>query len=823
MTKKVETNLELDLADKFVQYTHRNIFLTGKAGTGKTTFLHNLKLKSPKRMVVVAPTGVAAINAGGVTIHSFFQMSFGPVLPENASNDPFHNTPSKKKFNKKKIKLIKSLELLVIDEISMVRADLLDGIDSVLRRYKNRFQPFGGVQLLMIGDLQQLAPVVKPEDWRLLQPYYATPYFFSSRAFNESNALSIELKHIYRQQDESFIKILNEIRNNQLSASSIEILNKRYRPDFKPDDKEGYITLTTHNASANQINDEKLKSLKKHRFLFKSKTEGVFPEHSYPAFEQLELKIDAQVMFIKNDSSPEKLFYNGKIGRVTAIDDDKIWVLCENDEFPLEVNRETWQNLKFEINEKTKEVDETVIGEFTQFPLRLAWAITIHKSQGLTFEKAIIDAKASFAHGQTYVAFSRCKTLEGLVLKSKISSDGIICDQSVQSFNQAIEENQPDEKLLHTSKYEYQLFLLDELFNLKLIHFLIQKSITQLNDTGLIFHGDLKQKLLEMISSGSSPLLTVATNFKFQLKQLGAEEKQIEESNIIQERIKKAATYFLSQIELFLLEPLKKSSFETDNQASSKLINIGIEQIAEELSVKIHCLKSVLNGFTAKNYLDAKAEAVLQKPLKRKSDVQTAANTQTKHPDLYETLRFWRKEEAEDDDRPLYYIASTKALIEISNKLPATEKQLLKINGIGKVKVKMYGSVILDMIEDYCFEHEIAFTKDEIVRQKEVKKNSKEISLEMYLGGKSVAEIAKDRAMALSTIESHLAYWIGKGKLKATDFLDKSIMNLIISYLKEHPNGSLSEIKTALNKELSYSEILYALKQFEFDRLNSNL
>lgn len=814
----MQQNLELELANKFVQFTNRNIFLTGKAGTGKTTFLHQLKMKSPKRMVVVAPTGVAAINAGGVTIHSFFQMSFGPVLPENASNDPFHNAPSKKKFNRKKIQLIKSLELLVIDEISMVRADLLDGIDSVLRRYKNRYQPFGGVQLLMIGDLQQLAPVVKPDEWQLLKPYYSTPYFFSSKAFTESKALSIELKHIYRQEDEAFIKILNEIRNNQLSETSIEILNQRYQPNFKPDEKEGYITLTTHNASANLINEEKLKRLKKHSFRFNAEVEGIFPDYSFPTFEELELKIDAQVMFIKNDSSASKLFYNGKIGRITAIDDDKVWVLCKGDQYPIEVGRETWQNLKFEINEKTKEIDESVIGEFTQFPLRLAWAITIHKSQGLTFEKAIIDAKASFAHGQTYVAFSRCKTLEGLVLMSKMNANGIICDQSVQSFSRAIEESQPNEKLLNESKYEYQFFLLDELFNFKSIHFLLQRTITQLNDSGIVFLGDLKENLQKMLSNGSAPLLKVADNFKFQLKQLWAEEQQIEESSIIQERIKKAATYFLSQSKISFLEPLEKSSFESDNQALSKIVNESLDRIGEELNLKMHCLKSVLDGFNVNNYLDAKAEAVLQKPLKRKSGEQTAANSQTKHPDLYELLRFWRKTEAED--KPAYLIASTKALIEISNKLPATEKQLLKINGMGKVKVKMYGTVILEIVEDYCYEHDIVLSKeDEQVAKKEIKKNTKEISLEMYLSGKSAEEIARERVVSVRTIEGHLAYWIGQGVLDASEFVDADRIDLVLSYLKKHPSEKLSDIKAALDDKLTYAEIIYVVKQFEFNRM----
>lgn len=817
----MKNNPELELANNFVQFTHRNIFLTGKAGTGKTTFLHQLKLKSPKRMVVVAPTGVAAINAGGVTIHSFFQMSFGPVLPENAINDPFHNTPSKKKFNRKKIKLIKSLELLVIDEISMVRADLLDGIDQVLRRYKNKYQPFGGIQLLMIGDLQQLSPVVKPEEWNLLKNYYESPYFFSSKAFKESNALSIELKHIYRQQDQRFIHILNEIRNNILSAESAAILNERYLPNFNPRDEEGYITLTTHNASANTINKDKLKYLKARSVWYTAEVDGIFPEYSYPTFEELELKIKAQVMFIKNDSSADKRYYNGKIGIITAVDDDVIWVLCENDDQPIEVKQETWQNLKFNINEKTKEIDEEVIGEFKQFPLRLAWAITIHKSQGLTFEKAIIDAQASFAHGQTYVAFSRCKTLEGMVLKSRINQRSIISDQSVQVFSKSIANNQPNTNILDEAKFEYQLFLINELFNFHFIHFLIQKSIKQLGDVGLIFHGNLKDQLEHMVSTGSAPLLRIASNFNFQLKQMLATEKEIEGSSSIQDRIKKAAAYFLLQSNTHLMEPFQKGSFETDNKASAKQINETLDQLMEELAIKTFCLKSCLNGFEVKKYLDTKAEAILQKTANKKSVSTKSLRSDTDHPELYELLRVWRKSEADDEDKPLYHIATTKSLVQIANFLPATTKQLLNIHGMGKVKVANYGSEILDMVQNYCFDSKISFKKDEeILSPKIPKKSTKEISLDLYLDGNSAEDIAKTRAMSIRTIEGHLAYWIGMGKLNATDFVTKIHLKHITDYLENNPRAKLTDIKNGLDKSISYTEIIYVLKQFESDKLN---
>lgn len=409
----MKTNEELELAYKFVRNTDRHVFLTGKAGTGKTTFLHRIRNEVPKRMVVLAPTGVAAINAKGVTIHSFFQMPFGPILPNSVNQ----NKANQRKFNKSKINLIKSLDLVIIDEISMVRADLLDGIDQVLRCYKNPNKTFGGAQLLMIGDLQQLAPVIKPGDWNLLSPYYDTVYFFNSRAFQQAQTVSIELHHIYRQRQDTFIDILNQIRNNQLSKEAAELLNQRYLPNF-PSLQPGYITLSTHNNRANTINEKALEQLNSKIQMFQAKIEGKFNEFAFPTAERLFLKVGAQVMFIKNDSNPEKRYYNGKIGTITALYSDKVLVQCTPNEPLIEVRRETWQNIQYKLDPQSKEIKENIAGSFEQIPLRLAWAITIHKSQGLTFEKAIIDAEASFAHGQTYVALSRCTSLEGIVLKS---------------------------------------------------------------------------------------------------------------------------------------------------------------------------------------------------------------------------------------------------------------------------------------------------------------------------------------------------------------------------------------------------------------------
>ena len=439
----MQTNLQLDLAFNYLENTGTNIFLTGKAGTGKTTFLKKLKETSPKRMIVVAPTGVAAINAGGVTIHSFFQLPFGPYIPgsEMASGQ---NKSYSHKFSRDKINIIRSMDLLVIDEVSMVRADLLDAISDMLRRYRDRNKPFGGVQLLLIGDLQQLAPVAKEDEWNLLREHYASPFFFDSKALSESDYLCIELTQVYRQADDTFVRLLNNIRENRFDENTLHTLNQRYIPNFKPNDKAGYITLTTHNYQAQQINNRKLQELPGPAYTYKAEIKDDFPAYSYPTDEVLELKQDAQVMFVKNDSSGERRYYNGKIGRIVFISPSKIIVSDElgND---ITVDRETWTNVKYTIDENTKDITETIAGSFSQYPLKTAWAITIHKSQGLTFEHAIIDASAAFSHGQVYVALSRCKTLEGMVLSSPITRNAMISDEKILSYTSSLSERQPCE------------------------------------------------------------------------------------------------------------------------------------------------------------------------------------------------------------------------------------------------------------------------------------------------------------------------------------------------------------------------------------------
>ncbi|MEN8905595.1 MAG: AAA family ATPase, partial [Clostridiales bacterium] len=551
-------NVQLKLAFEFIQYTNKNIFLTGKAGTGKTTFLKSLKENLPKRMIVVAPTGVAAINAGGVTIHSFFQLPFGPQIPldnENKSENAFKR--NNYKFNITKIDIIKSLDLLVIDEISMVRADLLDGIDEVLRRYKEKDKFFGGVQLLMIGDLQQLSPVVRDSEWEILKSYYDNMYFFSSRALKSTQCICVELKHIYRQKDDYFIDLLNKVRNNELSADTLNKINKRFEEKFTKDVPEGYIILTTHNSKAQKINGFKLKQLKTDEFIFEAEIEGNFPENSYPIEYTLSFKKGAQVMFVKNDTSAEKLFYNGKIGKIENIKDNIIYVKCENENDYIEVTPVEWENIKYTINNENKEIESKVEGRFTQFPLRLAWSITIHKSQGLTFEKAIIDAKNAFSHGQVYVALSRCKTLEGLFLNSKISSECIINDKIVTDFTNKIGLDTPDRLLLEKSKYEYQKILLLDLFEFsniaRLFGYCLKIYRENKGSLQQSFY-DVADKILNLINND---LIIVSKKFETQIEKILEFDQDIENNKKLNERIKKACAYFREKIENNILKSLK--------------------------------------------------------------------------------------------------------------------------------------------------------------------------------------------------------------------------------------------------------------------------
>ncbi|WP_299334893.1 helix-turn-helix domain-containing protein [uncultured Psychroserpens sp.] len=808
----MELNTELELAWNFVNNTNRNVFLTGKAGTGKTTFLHKLKMNSMKRMVVVAPTGVAAINAKGVTIHSFFQLPFGPILPDEreATNSGFS-----RKFSKTKINIIKSLDLLVIDEISMVRADILDGIDRTLRRFRHRNLIFGGVQLLMIGDLQQLSPVIKENEWHLLSPYYKNVYFFSSQAYQQCKPITVELRHIYRQDNPEFINILNEIRTNTLSKSSEDILNKRYQPHFTPKENEGYITLTTHNSKADRVNRSELEKIDAKAKVYKAVIDGKFPEFSFPNKEELVLKEGAQVMFVKNDTTEEKRYFNGKIGKVILLDEDEVVVKCPDDDFNINVTPETWENIDYKINPETNEIKENKIGAYTQIPLRLAWSITIHKSQGLTFEKAIIDAESAFAHGQTYVALSRCKSLDGLVLSSKINSSQIINDNNVLSFTKNAEENQPDNHTLLQSKIDFQLQLISEIFNFFEFLSPVRRILDIYYKNKGSIEGHMEAPLIGIKDSVTN-LLKVSNAFKIQLSKIAQSNEEPQNSAAIQERFKKAITYFVGEVKPKLFDPFKSISFTTDNKAIEKDINKSLDQLEELIITKMLYFSSLSESFKVEAFIKLRAQSVFLGKEKPKTP-RKAVIDGTTNVELFELLRELRNAIALREDLIHYQIFTQKALYEMCETLPTNKAELKAVNGMGKVRVEKYGAEILQVIRDYCEENGIETSLDtemfEHPKPKRKKGDTKKESLALFKLGKSIEEIANERALNINTIIGHLASFIPSGEVTITDLISEAHYKELKVLIPKYTFDNLSELKHQIDEKYTYGELRLVLNE----------
>jgi len=814
LISSMQQNSQLNLAFDFVQYTDKNIFLTGKAGTGKTTFLHQLKKTSLKRIAVVAPTGVAAINAGGVTINSFFQLPFGPYIPGNTSKTEH------KRFSKEKINMIKSLDLLVIDEISMVRADTLDHIDEVLRRFKDHKKPFGGVQILMIGDLHQLSPVVKDEDWTILKSYYPNLFFFSSKALSATEPVSIELKHIYRQVDSNFIDLLNSVRQNQIDENVLKKLNQRYIPDFNPGDEEGYITLTTHNKSAQEINEGKLKELNSPIYRFNAVIQDDFPEYSYPTVPELELKKGAQVMFVKNDPSRERLFFNGKIGIVTSISDEHILVKCPGDLSEIVVNPLEWTNIKYELDTQTKELREKIIGTFTQFPLKLAWAITIHKSQGLTFERAVIDANLAFAHGQVYVALSRCKSFEGMVLRSPISFNSVKTDGTISEYTRKSKDKEPGEQQLIASRIDFQQSLIFDLFNFNTLktHYFQLKKLSE--DHHTILDPGITEVLNHMRNVAEKDIYEVADNFKKHLNNHFIEHVLPENNPELQNRIKKACAYFNEKINSVFYEALKRLNTDTDNKAVGTSIKSILDDLYKEITVKIALMKVSADGFSTINYLQTKSNAEIDyKPVKSASLSNAYSSENMLHPELYQAIRVWRDELATEWGVPLYLVLAQKTILELLRFLPSNPAELENIKGLGKTRVKQYGNDLLEIINSYCKEHGIEREVQELpIKEKKIKSDTKQVSFELFKQGKTISEIAKERAFTTGTIEGHLAHYIQSGEISVFDIVPKIKVAKIMAYLIQNPESSTVDTKIALGDEVSYGELKAVLNHLAYTK-----
>ncbi len=603
-------NKEMETAWQLVAETDASLFLTGKAGTGKTTFLRKLKQAQPKRMVVLAPTGVAAINAQGQTIHSFFQLPLTPFVPGYVQEErkSFYRMSNDKK------KLIRSLELIIIDEISMVRADLLDAVDLELRKYKDHTKPFGGVQLLMIGDLCQLAPVVKDDEWQLLSAHYATPYFFSSKALQEIDYTTIELQHVYRQEDQNFVNLLGKIRRNEVDAEVVRTLNSRYVADFQPPQNQDWIRLTTHNATAQNYNRQKLDEIETTEYTFKAELKGTFPEYSYPTDESLTLKVGAQVMFIKNDISSAHAFFNGKIGVICGISGEKISVWCKGEGKPIEVERMVWENTKYVVDEVTKDIKQTIDGTFSQYPLRLAWAITVHKSQGLTFDHAVLDINNSFAHGQVYVALSRCRTLEGLVLSAPLRENSVITDKQVDNyFEGRITSLDAVTDSLPSLRYAYFRKLLDELFDFKA---LVNDYTEYFKVFGRYFIGDFPEaygRLQKVLPVLNDEVQSVAEKFRNQYEGIcrAIQNSDYQENDLLQERIRKAAIYFSTKMRDSLHNILSSADIPISDKAQLKRYNNVLSTLQTTYNLKLSLLEfTVLEGFSISSYLKHKGRAL---------------------------------------------------------------------------------------------------------------------------------------------------------------------------------------------------------------------
>ncbi|HPY57415.1 MAG TPA: AAA family ATPase [Bacteroidales bacterium] len=736
----IKSNAGLGLAYDYVCHTGESVFLTGKAGTGKTTFLQRIKKEVNKRTVVLAPTGVAAINAGGMTIHSFFQLPFGPHVPGPKPEKSGEGRRQIHKLRKDKINLIRSLDLLIIDEISMVRADLLDAVSDNLCRYRRDSRPFGGLQLLMIGDVQQLAPVVKDDEWALLRTVYDSPYFFSSQALSKMPYTTIALTEVFRQSDAFFLDLLNKVRENKLDEAGLKALNSRYISGFNPDDNEGYITLTTHNYQAQSINEVKLAAIAQPEFCYKARLQGLFPESSFPTNQELLLKKGAQVMFVKNDSSPERLYFNGKIGRVTDLCEDYICVQCEGDAREVVVQREQWFNTKYTLDPETKDIEETVEGVFEQYPLKLAWAITIHKSQGLTFEKAIIDAASAFAHGQVYVALSRCKTLEGIVLNRPLNPWALKDDAVVSAFSREILNHPADPQHLLQAKRRYFVDRLLDLFDFQELLLALRLFNRQCRDHLEALYPSYAADVGKACSACVNEITGVGLAFGNQISRISEACAEPEQEPQLQERVQKAGLYFSEKLQGIIGTVLAENLPEMDNKESRQSLENAFNRLEQEFDYKAGLMREFsLRAFSVGDYLNLRAKLLLKseepkkksgskkekKPKKESAEVHyygdnnemdasrnsysdeaytesvVTVGSDITHPILYGQLTAWRRQEARELGRPAYTVLSQAALLGICRQPPVNTRELKKIRGIGPKTLEKYGERLMEIIDSY--------------------------------------------------------------------------------------------------------------------------
>lgn len=839
-----------DIANEFIRLTDCSVFITGKAGSGKTTLLRKIQDNTPKQIAVVAPTGVAAINAGGVTIHSFFQLPLSPFIP---TPEGCRNLIAKQRINDRRRKVLRNLELLVIDEISMVRADIIDAIDTILRHYRSRRdEPFGGVQVIYIGDLYQLSPVCVDDEWSILREYYPTPYFFSSLAVQQNPPFYIELDKIFRQSNLQFINLLNQVRNNSLSQEDFDLLDKRYHPGFKPKTEDGYITLTTHNASADAINNREIELIDAPTYTFKAVVDGEFPEKSYPAEQVLQLKLGAKVMFIANDSVRPQRYYNGKLGIVSNLTDREIWVTCDGEREPIHVDLNTWDNCVYEMNRTTNTIEEKQLGSFIQYPLRLAWAITIHKSQGLTFDKVVIDAAAAFAAGQVYVALSRCRSLDGIVLTSRISANSLFVNQNIVSYCNSRLSTEELEQHLDIFKSRYSLHLTEQFFNLEELMSLVfdfNNYLTPLlpdfNKETEAFATSLKEKTNE--------LYKVARNF---IRQLNSFTPGMDDA-LIAKRIKAASGYYTEKLGK-IKELIESARIATESKTEADDFADRIKLIHETVSALIFYIKGIADDFSVTNCFAVRRNfrPTALKFRIRNSDIHAVVD-ELQHPELFKRLVEWRDNFAMAYNMEPKDILSAKVMKELSQKMPLKVSQLSLIKGFTAKKRTLFGKECLRVIAEYCsgiylFEDEKESGKDtknvdteqltesnsssekketgtetaqkedyneekpekiKVVKKKTKKEKPEKVpTLDITLGlvreGKTVEEIAAERNLVASTIYGHIIKLLLRGdEIDIIRYTGQENFDVVSEILAQNPEITNTEIYEHFEEKISFEVI----------------
>lgn len=699
----MEKDMIFEMAERYVKATGRSVFLTGKAGTGKTTFLKYITETTAKRFVVLAPTGVAAINAGGTTIHSFFQLPLCPYLPDVKDLITEYQIPEQyRSLRRERIKIIRTLDLLIIDEISMVRADLLDAVDMTLRKYRRNDRPFGGVQLLMIGDAQQLSPVVKEAERPYMAQVYPSPYFFHSKALSRLAYVTIELQKVHRQKDAEFLEILNAVREDRLDTRLLRKLNERVgaAPAISDDGTEP-IRLTTHNARADEVNSRKLADLPGDTYSFIAEVDGDFPENSYPADEVLELKPGAQVMFIRNDA--EGRYYNGKLGKVEKVTKGIVTV-TDLEGNMIAVEPVQWDNSQYEIDEDSGEICQNVVGTFRQIPLRIAWAITIHKSQGLTFDNVIIDAGAAFAFGQVYVALSRCRSLEGITLESPVSSSGIYRDMHVSAFNAGIPQAETLSEGIDKAERGYAYEQYRSVFEFdpacSSFRYLLRLWRGVLEDTYPAIHSHLDTAYSTLIDAAK-----VAGTFRQQLSNI--EMNAGTDEMYLRERLTKSAGYFLPLISDVRSACMEGTGLEIDNRETKKKVKETLEELLTSIDIIFNSLKAFEEGdFSIEKLCRIRTDSHLQnrspaKNRKLRKIIPAVDGQGVVNEELKERLQQWRSDRFKADNVPAYTIMHQSTLLQIASLIPTTRQELLSIKGFGEARFKKYGEDIIALCMEY--------------------------------------------------------------------------------------------------------------------------